>query len=178
MESLLRAFGWGCVRVLISALAGVGIGLLQAGQALTEKPADLPRYVPPPGLFEGVGYGLLVGGGMLFLLFAVPAAFRTEPTEKRPFPEGLLRAVGGGAVNLLICALVGAGTGLIIVGTQLSNNPDLWRTHDVPAPVLTGTGYGLLAATGMLLLLFVFPWVFNDSPKPPTPAQADRPPTA
>ena len=47
---LLRALGWGLVRILISGLAGVGLAMLLVGRAEANRPGDWPRYTPPPGM--------------------------------------------------------------------------------------------------------------------------------
>ena len=83
METILRALGWGSVRVLISGLAGVGLGLLLVGRGEVNKPASWPAYAPPPGALEGVGWGLLLAAGLLVLLFVLPWLIRGVVTAER-----------------------------------------------------------------------------------------------
>jgi hypothetical protein len=73
-----QAFGRGIIKLLVSLLAGFGVGLLVIGNAARGDP-DFWRERPPGGLLEGIGAGLLTAAAMLLLLFFMPWWFRKSP---------------------------------------------------------------------------------------------------
>jgi hypothetical protein len=169
MESLLRSLGWILVRVLIALLAGFGVGLFLIGQAGIKDPEAYSRYLPPPGVYDGIGAGLLTGGGMLLLLF-LPGWLSRKPLDQDSSKfTRLFNLLCDGVVKLLICALAAGGVACLYIGWQVSTNPELFKTYDVSPPILTGTGAGLVVGAVMLVLLFVLPWIFR-GPRETPPA--------
>jgi hypothetical protein len=63
-------------------------------------------------------------------------------------------ALGRGIVKILISLLIGGGVGLLTFGLATRDLPDLWERRGPPPGVFTATGAGLLAAGGMMVLLF------------------------
>jgi hypothetical protein len=169
MEAVLRALCWGLVRVLISVLAGVGMGLLLVGRSEADRPHGWPRYAPPPGAFEGIGVGLLLAALLLIVLFVVPWMFRPAPRPDLPLIERALYGLGGGVVKLLICAVAGGGVACLFIGPAVAANPEVFQGSNAPtAALMLGSGAGLLTAALLLVVLFVLPWMFrNPAATPP-----------
>src|SRR5438105_2299194 len=83
VRDLLFAFGRGLIKVLIAAVAGVGVGFLVFG-ATAQNRADIWRsHDPPAEMFMGIGAGLLTGGVLLLVLFALPWMFRQAAAAGR-----------------------------------------------------------------------------------------------
>jgi hypothetical protein len=75
-----QALGRGVIKLVICLMAGFGVGFYFVGKATDENPDSWQRRGPPPGLFEGVAFGLLTAAGLLFLLFVLPWLFRRAPS--------------------------------------------------------------------------------------------------
>jgi hypothetical protein len=72
MTGCWLALGRGLIKLLVSLLAGTGVGFTVFGYFAKDDP-DLWRHRDPPfGLFLAVGTGLLTVAGMLVVLFFVP----------------------------------------------------------------------------------------------------------
>jgi hypothetical protein len=85
----------------------------------------------------------------------------------------LLYALGRGIIKILISALVGVGIGMLVFGIQTAGRPDMFEMRRVPGELFIGLGSGLLSGGGMLLALFLIPWLMR---RPPEPALMDEPP--
>jgi len=69
---IVLAFGRGVIKVLISVLAGFGVGILVVGIATAGRPDVWQQRSPPGEVLMGIGAGLLAGGGTLLALFFLP----------------------------------------------------------------------------------------------------------
>jgi hypothetical protein len=69
MQEILASLGRGIVKVLISFLAGGGVGVLVFGILARGKSALWASSEPPPELFIGVGSGALTAAFLLLVLF-------------------------------------------------------------------------------------------------------------
>jgi hypothetical protein len=84
---IVLAFGRGLIKLLISVVVGVGVGLLVIGITTANRPELWQQRGPPGEVFIAVGAGLLSGGGTLALLFFAPWFKRPagpEYLEDRP----------------------------------------------------------------------------------------------
>lgn len=85
MQELLAAFGRGVVKVVISLVFGVGVGLLSFGLAASGQEDIWHRGDPPGEMFLGVGAGLLTTGlTMVLLFFVLPRFQRTDSLAQPP----------------------------------------------------------------------------------------------
>ncbi len=84
MGEFWQALGRGIIKLLVSLLAGFGVGLLVIGYAARRDPDFWRGREPPGGLFEGIGAGLLTTAGMLVLLFFIPWWFRKPARPQQP----------------------------------------------------------------------------------------------
>lgn len=71
-----RALGYGIVKVMISLIAGNGVGMLVFGLASRDRPEIMEFREPPPELFLSIGAGLLTSAALLVLLFFIPRLWR------------------------------------------------------------------------------------------------------
>jgi hypothetical protein len=69
MQETLAALGRGIVKILISFLAGVGVGFLVFGILVYPRPEIWSRRDPPAELFVGIGSGALTTAFLLLILF-------------------------------------------------------------------------------------------------------------
>src|SRR5882724_1976880 len=80
----------------------------------------------------------------------------------------VLLAFGRGIVKVLISLLIGTGSGMLALGIAARDKPDLWHQQQRgPTPeVSLGIGVGLLAAGGLMAILFLFSRrrAFDDEP--------------
>jgi hypothetical protein len=79
-----QAFGRGLIKLLVSLLAGFGVGLLVIGNAAADNPDFWRDREPQGALLTGIGAGLLTAAGMLVLLFFIPWWFRKAPPLQGP----------------------------------------------------------------------------------------------
>jgi hypothetical protein len=70
-DTLLR-FGRGVIKVLVSLLVGIGVGLLTFGITVRDIDSIWDRPGPPGEFFLATGAGLLSTGFVMALLFFVP----------------------------------------------------------------------------------------------------------
>ncbi|MCI0681630.1 MAG: hypothetical protein L0Y71_05970 [Gemmataceae bacterium] len=96
---IVLAFGSGIIKLLISVVVGVGVGLLVFGITTAGRPEIWEMRGPPGEFFISLGAGLLSGGALLMALFFVPWFFRRapEPMEEptlmaRPAPRSMRSA--------------------------------------------------------------------------------------
>ncbi len=86
MGEFWQALGRGIIKLLVSLLAGFGVGLIVIGNAAQGEPDFWRRGGGPPGgMLVAIGAGLLTAAGMLVLLFFIPWWFRkpARPPESR-----------------------------------------------------------------------------------------------
>lgn len=72
MNDVLRALGFGLVKLLIAVAAGVGTGLIVFGLRAEERPQILEGRLPPPEMFLSIGAGLLTTAALLLVMFFFP----------------------------------------------------------------------------------------------------------
>ncbi len=78
-SDIVVGLGRGIVKILISGLVGVGVGMLVIGIVTAGRPQIWEMRQVPGEMFIGIGAGLLSGGAMLLLLFLVPWLFKRAP---------------------------------------------------------------------------------------------------
>lgn len=81
-KELLFAIGRGFIKLLISAVVGVGVGLLLAGISMSNRRFDPQMWARESEVLIGVGAGLLSGGAMLVLVFLLPWLFKRAPQRR------------------------------------------------------------------------------------------------
>jgi hypothetical protein len=74
-ETLLR-FGQGVIKVLVSLLVGIGVGLLTFGITVRDIDNIWNRGGPPGEFFLATGAALLSTGFVMALLFFVPRLWK------------------------------------------------------------------------------------------------------
>ena len=84
MAEFWRALGRGFIKLLVSLLAGFGVGLLVIGNVSRDQPEFWEGRNPPAGLFLGIGAGLLTAAGLLILLFFVPWLWHRPAHSQEP----------------------------------------------------------------------------------------------
>lgn len=72
MNDVLRALGFGLVKLLIAVAAGVGTGLIVFGDRAEGRPEIMEGRIPPPEMFFSVGAGLLTTAALLLVMFFFP----------------------------------------------------------------------------------------------------------
>ena len=88
LTDMMVGFVRGVVKVFISAVAGVGVGLLTIGNFALQSGWDF-RQEPPPGeVFFSVGAGLLTGAVLMAAQFSGPWAHRTCTATAAGYPDG------------------------------------------------------------------------------------------
>ena len=91
MNELLSKLGSGLIKLLVSVLFGVGVGLMVVGIFLARDPGWFRRPDPPGGLFLAIGAGLMTTAGLLVFFFLSPWASRRSPpalpSENELWPE-------------------------------------------------------------------------------------------
>lgn len=78
---VLMAFGRALLKIFISVVIGVGVGLVTMGYFWMQRPTmgDMPHDPPPMGeLFFGIGAGLLSAALLMLVQFYGPWAYRNH----------------------------------------------------------------------------------------------------
>jgi hypothetical protein len=97
-ETLFRdtlvGFGRGVIKVLISLLVGIGVGLLTFGITIRDMDNIWNKPGPPGEFFLAIGVGLLSTGFVMTLLFFLPRLWKApeRPVGKLPVYEEELAA--------------------------------------------------------------------------------------
>ena len=85
MGGFLSNLGYALIKIIVSCMFGMGVGLLIVGLTVAGDPDVFRRPQPPGGIFFAVGAGLMTTAGLLVFLFLSPwGSRRSPPAEFRP----------------------------------------------------------------------------------------------
>jgi hypothetical protein len=88
LTEMLVGFVRGVVKVVISAVAGVGVGLVTMGNFAIQSGWDFQHEPPPGEIFFSVGAGLLTGAVLMAAQFSGPWACRNAVAAPAGSPGG------------------------------------------------------------------------------------------
>ena len=86
LTDMLVGFVRGVVKVVISAVAGVGVGLVTIGNFAIQSGWDFQHEPPPGEVFFSVGAGLLAGAILMAAQFHGPWAYRNSTATPACYP--------------------------------------------------------------------------------------------
>jgi hypothetical protein len=79
----------------------------------------------------------------------------------------IVLALGRGVIKILISGLLGVGVGMLVFGITTAGKPEIWEMRRAPGEMFIAIGAGLLSGSGMLLVLFLIPWLMKRTTEPP-----------